>query len=200
MPHPEISHGYLFDSYIANVQGHMVRNPHRHAAVQLTVSLDGKPHGVGPNPKQLSSGLLHVVGSNVAHAFDGSDGIQVLFWLAPQSALGRALGNTYLQDGDMAVLPDDLASGLQLADIAGVEHRDASQRPGVAMRRRTEALLSTLSRWTIPPPVAVHPAVRKAVRVIRTLETKQISADELAARVGLFILSDRTSRGESRRS
>lgn len=80
----ELSRSYLVDHYIATLQAGVVRTaPHRHAAHQLTISLDGKPHRVGADLDGARAGLIHLVASNVPRALDGGDGEQLLLWLAP---------------------------------------------------------------------------------------------------------------------
>jgi len=179
----EVSRSYLFDGYIASLQSALVRaQPHRHAAYQLTLSLDGKPHRLGPSLERARAGLIHLVGSNVPHAFDGADGEQLLLWLPPESALGRRLGHTHLQRQDMELLPQELFAGLPLDELRQALHGPA---PASRVREDVDRLLSALTQGTARPPQAVHPAVRKAVRIVGSLESARISADELASRVGL---------------
>lgn len=179
----EVSRSYLFDRYIASLQGGMVRaSPHRHAAFQLTVSLDGKSHRVGADLQSARPGLVHLVGSNVPHAFDGGDGEQLLLWLPPESSVGRRLAHTHLSQAGIGALPENRIAGLRLDGLQRALYRAV---PAANVNRQVEALLSMLSQGTTAPPVPVHPAVRKAIRVIRSLETAQISAEELASRVGL---------------
>lgn len=174
---------YLFDEYIANLQRGVVRKvPHKHAAYQLTVSLDGTPHRVGPELDGSRPGLIQLVGSNVLHAFDGSGGEQLLLWLAPEGTVGRRLAHTHLRDADIAVLPDAYVADLPVDELRAQLH-DAA--PALRVRQLLEVLLSTLAQWTARSEVALHPAVRKALRVIRSVQGRRISAEELASRVGL---------------
>lgn len=178
----EANTAYFYDTLIASFHLGLRRPSHRHGAAQLTLSLDGIPHAAGPDSHHLRAGHIHLVGTHQPHAFDGGAGEQLLLWLTPEARITRELGREHLDQSGYAVLPATLLEALPLDEL---RHAHRERWSGARMRPLVEATLHTLSRSTPAPPRPMHPAVRRAVRIIHALPIKKISADALAARVGL---------------
>lgn len=173
---------FLFDNYAALMLDDRTSGEHKHGACQLSISLDGIPHSVGPANDRLRPGLGHLVGSNQVHVFDGSSGKQALFWIAPESALAHSVASELLYQNGFGVLPDSL---LRQLPLDGLLRALTEGWPGA----RIEPVFDEIMRSLSPSPLAssdqLHPAIRNAVEIIQSLDEKAISADELAARVGL---------------
>lgn len=178
----ERSTAYFFDSFVATFQLGVRREVHQHGAYQLTVSLDGKEHEAGPAMDAMEPALIHFVGTLEAHAFDGLGGMQLLVWLAPESAVGHALAQRYLGGDSWAALPAAAATALPIAELGRAERERWS---GQKLRPLMDEFFEVLLQSTPRPPTPIHPAVRKAARIIRSLPVKSIAAGELADRVGL---------------
>lgn len=173
---------YFYDVFFSTFFVDLSRRPgHRHGAAQLTISLDRKPHRAGPTNAALRPGLVHYVGTHEPHSFDGDGGEQMVFWLTPESRVCRELNRAYLCESGHAVLPAELLDGIPTDALRAA--RD-ERWPGERLESLIDGVLSTLTRAT-PLAEPIHPAVRRATRIIHALPVKKISADVLAAKVDL---------------
>ncbi len=181
-PHTRRQRMYFFDDYVAQIALDVHSVPHKHGVLQLSVTLDGTPHEVGPAHGQVSPGLIHLVGSNQPHVLNGCGGQVAVFWISAESTLGSRLTHAHLQDGPFAVLSAGLVKALPCAEF---NRAFAERWPAEAFLPVCEELLSTLAGQTPRTNSVVHPGVRKAVRIIGELDVKKIAAAELARRAGV---------------
>ncbi|MCO4747208.1 MAG: helix-turn-helix transcriptional regulator [Proteobacteria bacterium] len=170
---------YFFDALVASFHQNLVRPAHRHGAAQLTVSLDGQPHGVGTEGASVRGSILFAA-AHAEHAYDGGDGQQLLLWLAPDSRAARILARDHAGSSGCGALPES-----QLADLplAALRRAHAERWSAAELRPLVDRVVDTLTGHQVTQPI--HPAVRRAVRHLRALPIKKISADVLAAEVGL---------------
>ncbi len=174
--------GYFYESATITIVEGIVAPPHQHGVIQLVVSLDDAPCSMGPDLDDLREGKAHLVASNQLHALHGHEGLQAVLLLPQESAVGRQLTAEYLQNEPIVTLPWDLFSQMPLDAF-----RRAYEESWSLAEFRAPAFdfVRRLRRSVPDAPTALHPAVRKAVRIIHRLEQKRISADELSAAVGL---------------
>ncbi len=92
------AHVYILDNYIAQLVAGLDADVHKHGGYQLSISVDGTPHRVGPRKDAQRTALGHLSGPNTPHSLNSGSGQQVLIWIAPQSTLGRHLGSTFVAD------------------------------------------------------------------------------------------------------
>lgn len=173
---------YVFDNYIAQLVDDIDAGVHKHGVYQLSVSVDGAPHAVGPSKGDQRLGLGHLCGPNTPHSLDGCAGKQVLLWLAPQSTLARYLGTCYLDESGFGVLPESVVAGLPVGDLV----------PAIAAGwsgREVAPICDRFLRAIVEEPwesaADLHPAIRDAVDIIHAQPQFIISADDLASRVAL---------------
>jgi AraC-like DNA-binding protein len=171
---------YLFADHIVQLVSGVAVDAHRHGVLQLSVSVDGKPHRCGDD--EVLSGRAILVGSNHPHVLFSDGGVQAVYWISPESRLGAQLANAYLQEAKVAALPEDLVDDDICADmLRAFQEKWPAERYTPVNDALFDGLMGKLPR----SPQAVHPAIKKAVRVILGLEIKRISAKELGDQVGL---------------
>ncbi|MCI0573733.1 MAG: helix-turn-helix transcriptional regulator [Myxococcaceae bacterium] len=145
--------------------------------MHLVLALDGElavREGASRHWKR-AAGVLTAPGA--PHALDAS-GVEVLLvFLDPQSEAGAAL--LPMLDAPVRLLTREDADAL----AAGVDPLALMREGGVAWTRRVVERLG----GTLPPqPAAVHPRVRRLLRLLRELPPDaDASLDALAPRVGL---------------
>lgn len=176
------THVYLFDNYIALLVAGLDADVHKHGAYQLSISVDGVPHRVGPSKDVQRPALGHLSGPNTPHSLNSGSGRQVLIWIAPQSTLGRHLGSTYLDDSGFGVIPDEVVAALPLGELGSAIGGGWAGRDVEAMCDR---LLGGLADEAWSNASDLHPAVHQAVEIIHAQHQYAISADELASRVAM---------------
>ena len=176
------THMYIFDNYVAQLVAGLDADVHKHGAYQLSISVDGTPHRVGPRKIEQRVAVGHLCGPNTPHSLNSSSGQQVLIWIAPQSTLGRHLGSTYLDDSGFGVIPDDVVAMLPVGALRfAIGEGWAGRDVAPVCDRFLDALVD--DPWS--NAADLHPAIRHAVEIIHTEHHYAISADELASRVAL---------------
>lgn len=173
---------YVFDNYIAQLVDGIDAGTHKHGAYQLSISLDDEVHMVGPSPDLGRPGLGHLTAPNTPHSLHSCSGRQVLFWIAPESTLGRHLGVTYLDDSGFGVLPASVVYRLGIADLRpAITEGWSGPEIGVIC----DGILDSLVDEPLSKSSELHPAVRQSIDIIHTRPQYAISADDLAGQVGL---------------
>jgi AraC-like DNA-binding protein len=177
----ELVRAYMFEDHIAVLAEHHLGETHKHGVIQLSISLDDRPHWLGPSDARQRPGRIMLVGSNTIHSFR-CEGVTIVYWISPDSRIGAQLVQNYLRDGDIAAVPEEALADLPLAPL----RQALDERwDGARFRPVSRALLARLSNNLPAAPQAVHPAIRKAVRIIRSAPHKRIAARDLAIQVGL---------------
>ncbi len=176
------AHVYIFDNYIAQVVAGLDADVHKHGAYQLSISVDGTPHRVGPRKDVQREALGHLSAPNTPHALNSGSGQQVLFWIAPQSTLGRHLGSAYLGDSGFGVIPDDVVALLRVGELRSAI---ADGWTGHDVAAVCDGLLDSMVDDPWSRAADLHPAVREAVEIIQAEHQYAVSAEELGARVAL---------------
>lgn len=174
----------IFDHLVAIHADSITAGEHKHGALQLSVSLDGRPHLVGPTEAARRPALVHLVGSQRAHAFHGVDGCQLLVWIAPESALGHELARRYLAADGFAALPDSITAGLPMTELSAVF---ASGTDGAEVAGLIDRWMSAIVGSPLEMSTELHPSIRRAAEILHSLDVKRISAQELASEVGLSV-------------
>jgi len=148
---------------------------HAHHAMHLVLALDGelKTRASRTGPWVSSAGVL--TAPDVAHAIDAL-GVDVLIvFLDPESAAGAALSE--LQRGSLrAIDAGERAALLGAADPRAIMRADGAEW--------TRTVLQTLGGLQVAPR-AVHPRVRRLLRLMRSSEQRDASLAALAQAVGL---------------
>lgn len=173
---------YVFDNYIAQLVDGIDAGAHKHGAYQLSISLDGDVHMVGPRSDRRRPGLGHLTGPNTPHSLNSCSGQQVLFWIAPDSTLGRHLGSTYLDDSGFGILPPDVIDRLCIGELRPAISEGWSGRD---IEPICDGVLDALADQPLSRSSELHPAVRDSMEIIHAQPHYAISADDLADRVGL---------------
>lgn len=173
---------YVFDHYIAQFVDGIDAGTHKHGAYQLSISLDERQHRCGPAPDDTRLASGHLVAPNTPHCLQSLTGQQVLFLVAPESAIARRLGSRHLDDSGFGVLPSEMIDTRAVADL----RRAIDEcRPVSRVGSWCEALLDTLTESPWSSTADLHPAVRATIGIIHEELRNPISADDLARRVGL---------------
>ncbi|MDW3218232.1 MAG: AraC family transcriptional regulator [Acidimicrobiales bacterium] len=173
---------YVFDNYIAQLVDGLDADVHKHGAYQLSVSVDGCAHEVGPHKDARRRALGHLTGPNKPHTLNSCSGKQVLIWIAPESTLGHHLGSTYLDDEGFGVIPDDVVAGLPVAELGpAIEEGWTGREISPVCDRFLGAMVD--EPWS--NSADLHPAIRDAMEIIDAQPQFAISAKELASRVAL---------------
>jgi AraC family transcriptional regulator len=94
---------------LAGVQDFAELRPHSHHAIQITFQLEGA-YEIGLSDERVS-GPVTAVGSDVPHEFRACGAVAFLF-IAPESAVGRAVADAFLADKGWADVTAPLASSL----------------------------------------------------------------------------------------
>lgn len=173
---------YVLEDHIVQLVAFVDAAEHKHGVLQLSISLGEHDHFLGPRTGERAAGRVQLVGSNHVHTFASGDGPAAIYWIEPESKLGARLQHAFLRGGGFAIIPPQLLEGAPLAELvsAFVERWD-----GARLRPITYAVLACLGGRLSPPGRAVHPAVLRAIRHLRTLPHQKVSAASLAAHVGL---------------
>lgn len=182
MPDASKTYVYVFDHYVVQLVDGIDAGAHKHGAYQLSISLDGCPHLVGPDAERRRLALGHLTAPNTPHSLGSCSGLQVLFWIAPESALGRDLGARFLDDTGFGTLPDAVVDRLATGELRPAI---ASGWSGRDLEPMCDALLDQLADTATDRPAELHPSVAAAVGIIHRQPSYSIGADDLARRVGL---------------
>jgi AraC-like DNA-binding protein len=173
---------YVFDNYIAQLVDGVDAGAHKHGAYQLSISLDREVHMVGPSPDLGRPGLGHLTAPNTPHSLHSCSGQQLLFWIAPESTLGRHLGSTHLDDSGFGVLPVDVIDELPITELQPALSEGWSGRDVGLI---CDEILDLLAHEPLSRSSDLHPALRESIEIIHSQPQFAISADDLANRVGL---------------
>jgi AraC-like DNA-binding protein len=168
---------YLWDALVLHVGDGIATPPHAIASMQVVVGLDGPVTVERAGGRGLeTSGLI--VAPNTRHAFYA--GRFAMLWVEPESDAGRRLASAYGRRRPVASVE---VRGLDaLARRAAVLLDDPRRCEG-AWALSSELLTAVAGE--LPQPRAVHPAIRKAVRLIEARPDSKLPARDLAAQVGL---------------
>jgi AraC-like DNA-binding protein len=150
---------------------------HAHHAMHLVVCLDGELQVRTPDAPEPVRAAGVLTAPDVTHAIDATGAEVLLVFLDPESDAGAALRAT-------------LAGPLRVLSAGERSHIDPSTDPGVLMRSGgvawTRRAVEVLGTSPLPPRAAVHPRVRRALRLLREGDPgADASLDALAAAVGL---------------
>jgi AraC-like DNA-binding protein len=173
---------YVFDNYVVQLVDGIDAGAHKHGAYQLSISLDGRTHKVGPSTDDRRAALGHLTAPNTPHSLDSRSGQQVLFWIAPESTLARDLGSRYLDNSGFGVVPDEVVGRLNTDDLRPAITEGWSGRQ---IGPLCDALLDALADASPGSSPHLHPSIGEAVRIIHEQPRYTIAADDLARQVGL---------------
>ncbi|XXF79974.1 helix-turn-helix transcriptional regulator [Myxococcaceae bacterium GXIMD 01537] len=148
---------------------------HAHHALHLVLGLDGPLRvRAGRGPWREMAGVL--TAPDVPHAIDAEGRELLLLFLDPESDVGAALGATLT--GPVR----ELTAAERDALAADADPRRLMGPEGVAWTHRAAALLGAGT----PSPRAVHPRVRRLLRLLHAMEPgDDTSLPALAAQVRL---------------
>jgi AraC-like DNA-binding protein len=153
--------------------------PHRHAALQLTVGLDGPFRArIKGSPWTESSAL--VLAKDAVHELDGQGHIQANLYVEPHSGLGRILQAKYLGGRLWGPLPD-LALAPWKRKLLGLLRKASTEKEAHSLFRQVAEFLAGMDLVQN----ALDSRVLKALQVFEGLEDKKISAADLAKQVHL---------------
>lgn len=167
---------FLWDAFVLHVGDGIATKMHALAAVQVVIGLEATV-AVRTEHSELEAHCI-VIGSNVRHAI--SSGRFAMFWIEPQSDAGRRLVETYCRQRPVArVDPRDLDALARRAAAILDDPRSCD----VAWSFSMDVLTSLAGE--LPRGRVVHPAIRKAVRLIEAQPHAKLSAKEIATEVEL---------------
>lgn len=173
---------YIFDNYVAQLVDGLDADVHKHGAYQLSLSVDGRPHLVGPSKHAQRVAMGHLSGPNTPHALNSCSGQQLLFWVAPQSTLGRHLGARYLDATGFGIVPDDVVDRV---GAVGLRPAIAEGWSAPELARACDQVLAAMVDEPWADSADLHPAIRDAVAIIQSQPQFSVAADDLAERVAL---------------
>jgi AraC-like DNA-binding protein len=153
-----------------------VSTPHAHHALHFILAVNGEVRArQGPNGAWMRGrGVL--TAPNVTHAIDARGCEVVLVFLDPQSDLGATMAD--LLRGEMRLL----SSG-ECADLHGHADPLALMRSGG--REFADRAVEVLGASPLPPQLALHPRVRRVLRLLRDNRERDLRLEALACAVGL---------------
>ncbi|MGH7442500.1 MAG: helix-turn-helix transcriptional regulator [bacterium] len=157
----------------------IVATLHRHAALQLTLGLDG-PFRVRPRGGSWRSTEVALLVSGAPHELDGQGRVQANFYVEPESQLGRELAAKFLGSNALGLPPAE-AFAKQRRGLLALSRRKGTAEEAWAVYK---AVTGNLRGVELPGPAADERVV-KALRIFRGLEDKHISAGDLAKQVFL---------------
>ncbi len=170
---------YLWPGRGLVLSGAILATPHRHAALQLTLGLDG-PFKFKLKGGAWTPSVELILNGEAEHELDGQGHGQANFYVEPDSPLGRTLQAKYLSGKDFGQLPEAPLAPLRRKLLA-LAKKPAPAAQAYGLYRQAAEILAGVE--------AVHAAlderVSKALAVFDSLEEKKISAAELAKRVFL---------------
>jgi AraC-like DNA-binding protein len=153
--------------------------PHRHAALQLTLGLDG-PFRVRIKGGSWASSTALVLAKDAVHELDGQGHVQANLYVEPRSRLGRTLQAKYLDGKLWGPLPEQVLAPWK-KKLLGLLKKPLTEREAYGLFRQGAEFLSGAD--LVQP--ALDGRVFKALQVFEGLEDKKISAADLAAQVHL---------------
>lgn len=170
---------YLWPGRGLVLSGAILATGHRHAALQLTLGLDGPFKLKLKGGDWLESSAV-ILNGEAEHELDGQGHVQANFYVEPDSPLGRTLEAKFLHGRACGPLPEAPLVPL-LKKLKNLSKTPAPSAQAYALYAHVAEMLAGVE--------AVHAKlderVVKALAVFDGLEEKKISAAELAKRVFL---------------
>jgi len=157
----------------------ILATPHRHAALQLTLGLDG-PFKLRPKGGDWVSSTAAILNGEAEHELDGQSGLQASLYVEPDSPLGRTLAAKLLNGQAWGPLPEAPLTPWR-RKLRALVKRPGGGPQAYALYRRVTELLAGVE--TVP--AALDARVSKALEIFEGLEEKKISAAALAKQVFL---------------
>lgn len=157
----------------------ILATPHRHAALQLTLGLDGPFRWRLKGGAWAQSGAL-ILDGEALHELDGQGRVQANFYVEPDSPLGRTLRAKFLAGKAWGALPEAALAKVKL-ELLKLAKKPAPSAPVKELYKKGIELLSGVESL----PGALDPRVSRALQIFEGLEEKKISALALAKEVGL---------------
>lgn len=157
----------------------ILATPHRHAALQLTLGLDGPFRWRLKGGTWADSGAM-ILAKDAVHELDGQGRVQANFYVEPHSRLGKTLQAKYLDGKLCGALPEQALSPWKKKLLA-LTKKPGSEKDAYALFCQVAEFLGGVDAAQGP----LDERVGKALAVFEGLEDKKISATDLAAKVFL---------------
>lgn len=170
---------YLWPGRGLVLSGAILATPHRHAALQLTLGLDG-PFKLKLKGGDWISSTAVIMNGEAEHELDGQGRMQANFYVEPDSPLGRTLDAKFLNGKVWGQLPEAPLAPLRRKLLA-LAKKPAPAAQAYTLYGQVAELLAGVEAMR----VTLDERVAKALAVFDGLEEKKISAGELAKQVYL---------------
>jgi AraC-like DNA-binding protein len=170
---------YLWPGRGLVLSGAILATGHRHAALQLTLGLDG-PFKLKLKGGDWFSTAAAILNGEAEHELDGRGHGQANFYVEPDSPLGRTLQAKYLSGKVWGQLPEAALAPLRKKLLA-LAKKPAPAAQAYALYGQVAEILAGVeaARSTLDERVA------KALAIFTGLDDKKISASALAKQVFL---------------
>ena len=170
---------YLWPGRGLVLSGAILATSHRHAALQLTLGLDG-PFKLKLKGGDWFSSSAVILNGEAEHELDGQGHGQANFYVEPDSPLGRTLQAKYLPGKVWGQLPEAALAPMR-KKLLGLARKPAPAPQAYALYGQVAEILAGVEAAT----TVLDPRVAKALAVFAGLEHKKISASALAKQVFL---------------
>jgi AraC-like DNA-binding protein len=170
---------FLYHRYVVQTVWFKEAPSHRHAALQLTIA-PGREHRVFTDEGEVR-GEAVLLNGNVEHSVISDGKVIWTFWVEAESEVGQSLVTRVLGGKKHAILSPDLMNRVRpiFEDALALEAPSCAE-----MAAACDAIFATLVD-VLPPDRALHPAIRKALRLVEEDLTQKISAAKISEAIGL---------------
>ncbi|WP_101760572.1 AraC family transcriptional regulator [Oceanicoccus sp. KOV_DT_Chl] len=170
---------YLSKGRVLLVGNALDSGEHRHHALQITLSMEGRPLLI-KHPGGLTETQCALIRPNHLHQIDNIDSWRLLILIDANTDTAKKITSRYLKNSPIAT-PSQRDINFCKKRLKHLAHKE---KPITQVSKAMDDVLARLA-GTNTKTSTMDPRIATAIKLIQQAENRDISADELAAKICL---------------